>query len=168
MIDHILEPYQAQLGRDFQAYLNHAKRVYEYSCMLMLHRESKKLAIAAAFHDLDIWVGESMNYLPGSAALARKYIESNQLDLLADEVAFVIDRHHQLTPIKGNIEAEAFRKADLMDLSVGWVRFNIPKSIIIDAQRRFPRLGFTGLVTKKTMSYAVRHPLSPFPMMRIS
>jgi hypothetical protein len=166
VIGKILKRYQKHLGADYHAYVNHAERVHHYACILMLTRESKKLAIAAAFHDLDIWLHGTMDYLKGSSDLARDYLRVNRIDMLADEMAFIIEQHHKLTAIKGSPEAEAFRKADLIDLSAGVIKFNIPSSLIVETEQRFPRLGFTSLVTRKTISWALKHPLKPFPMMK--
>ncbi len=54
LIGQILHKYRDALGPDYHAYHNHAQRVYTYATTLLLMRENKKLAIAAAFHDLDM------------------------------------------------------------------------------------------------------------------
>lgn len=166
LITQLLHPYQETLGADYEAYHHHAQRVYGYAITFLLMRENRKLAIAAAFHDLDIWVSGSMDYLEGSAQLAEKYLAQSDFTYLPDEVRFIIQQHHQLSPIRGNIEAEAFRKADLVDLTSGWVRYNLPQSIVADTERRFPRHRFTRKMGAKIWSYAWRHPLKPFPMIR--
>lgn len=166
LITQILHKYATELGKDHDAYHNHAHRVYHYAVTFLLMRESRKLAIAAAFHDLDIWVGKSMDYLPGSVVLARSYLENSDFNILPDELEFIIKNHHKLRRVKGNIEAEAFRKADLTDLSGGRIRFNLPESIISETERKHPRLGFTKLVIKKSLSDAVRNPSRPFPMIK--
>ncbi len=154
------------MGEDYLPYLNHACRVYEYSLILLLQKENKKLAIAAAFHDLDIWAKGTMDYLNGSSELAIDHLKRYETSLLVDEMKFIIENHHKLNRIKGNMEAEAFRKADLVDLTGGFIKFNIPKSIIREIENKYPRLGFTKLVTKKVLKWAIRHPLKPFPMIR--
>lgn len=154
------------MGTDFEPYLNHCYRVYFYARTLLLMRENQKLAIAAAFHDLDIWVGKKVDYLPGSVALALDYLHKNQLGYLPDEMKFIITNHHRLRPIKGNIEAEAFRKADLIDLTSGLIHFNIPLQLVSKLEVEHPRLSFTGIVTKKVFRHALTHPLKPFPMIR--
>ncbi len=166
MIEKILRHHKKSLGKDYQPYLNHALRVYEYALILLLQRESKKLQVVSAFHDLDIWKSNSMNYLKGSENMAADYIKINRIDLLSDEVKFIISNHHKLTRIKGNVEAEAFRKADLIDLSSGWISYNIPKSLIVESERKYPRMGFTWIVVKKVLKYALLHPWNPFPMLR--
>jgi len=166
LISQILHKYRTALASDFLAYHNHCQRVYQYAITLLLMRESKKLAIAAAFHDLDIWTGKTMDYLDGSEALARKYLAEGDFEYLPDEVSFIIQQHHKLRHIKGNIEAEAFRKADLIDLTGGLIKFNLPKSLIIEAEQQFPREEFTKLITRKTLQHAWRHPGNPLPMVK--
>ena len=166
LITQILHRYKQELGKDFEAYHNHAQRVYQYAIIFLLMRENKKLAIASAFHDLDIWTSKSMDYLPGSAALARQYLLDSDFGLLPEEMDFIIQNHHKLRPITGNIEAEAFRKADLTDVTAGHRRFNIPESIISETEKKFPRKGFTPLVLKKSLVHALNHPLRPFPMIK--
>lgn len=163
----VLSNYKKELGADFHSYLNHVKRVYEYACMLRLERESELFQVAAIFHDLDIWVTGTMNYLGGSCDLAISHIQKNKLEIDQAELAKIISNHHRMTKVKDHPEAEAFRKADLIDLTAGWIRFNIPKSIIVDTERRYPRLGFTKSVLKKTGRWAVKHPFNPFPMIKI-
>lgn len=162
----ILTHYKEQLGSDYQGYLNHIKRVYEYSCLLRLERENELLMIASVFHDLDLWVSNTMDYLDGSVSLALGHVKKNDLGLDANLLEQVVTQHHKLTKIKNCPEAEAFRKADLIDLTSGWIRFNIPKSIIVDTERRYPRLGFTKKVLKKSVKWSFQHPFNPFPMMK--
>lgn len=163
----ILSQYKEQLGDDYQSYLNHVKRVYSYACMLRLERESDLLLVAAVFHDLDLWVSETMDYLNGSVSLSHAHVDKNNLALDKQLLSDVISLHHKLTKIKRKPEAEAFRKADLIDLTSGCIHFNIPRSIIVDTERRHPRLGFTKTVIKKTLKWSRRHPLNPLPMVKI-
>ena len=107
-----------------------------------------------------------MDYLPGSEQLARDYLKGGDFDYLPDEIAFFIKSHHKLWPIKGNIEAEAFRKADLIDLTGGWIRYNIPESIISETERAFPRENFTKVISSRVLKHAFRHPFRPFPMIK--
>lgn len=166
MIPNILAPYSAILGADFQGYSNHASRVYYYSITLLLMKQNKKLAIAAAFHDLDIWVNNDLDYLPGSAALACKYLKDQKLNYLPDEMQYIINNHHKMSRISGNIEAEAFRKADLIDLTGGRIKFNIPKVLIREIEDKYPRLNFSRTIAKKVIKHMLKNPLHPLPMLR--
>lgn len=166
LITQILHKFKHELGDDFEAYHNHSQRVYHYAITLLLFRESKKLAVCAAFHDLAIWMSSRMDYLESSAELAQKYLAVSDFQMLPDEVSFIIQQHHKLRKIKGNIEAEAFRKADLIDLSAGHIHFNIPLSLVQRIESQYPRLNFTSLIIRKTLNHAVKHPLKPLPMLK--
>lgn len=166
LITQILHKHREALASDHTTYHHHAQRVYHYAITLLLMRENKKLAIAAAFHDLDIWVSGTLDYLHGSGELARQYLNQSDFKYLPDEMNFIIQQHHQLTQIKGNIEAEAFRKADLIDLSGGHIRFNLPRSIISAAESQYPREGFSRMMMKKVCQGALKNPLNPLPMIK--
>ncbi|MBV6644411.1 MAG: hypothetical protein KI790_03125 [Cyclobacteriaceae bacterium] len=165
-IDAMLNPFRKVLGSDFQAYRNHACRVYSYACILLLMRENQKLALVAAFHDLDIWYSSTMDYLSGSSKLAKHYASDRKLPFLEDEIDFMISSHHSLKRIKGNIEAEAFRKADLIDLTAGLLTFNLPRSMINYIERKYPRHKFSRMMFRKAITYAFSHPRKPFPMFK--
>lgn len=166
-IELILRKYEVTLGDDFEKYLNHAHRIYYYARTLLLKKESHKLAIVSAFHDLDIWVSGNMDYLPGSVLLVKEYLKENSFRFLPDEIRFIINNHHKISRIKGNIEAEAFRKADLIDLTGGLIRFNIPKGLIKETEVNYPRLSFTKCLLNKTLRHAISQPMRPFPMIRL-
>lgn len=166
LITEILKPYKDQLGLDYDAYHHHAQRVYQYAITFLLVREREKIAIAAAFHDLDIWVSGSMNYLNGSVQLCKEYLAQTESGILPDEIAFFIQQHHKIRPILGNEEAEAFRKADLVDLSGGRIHFNLPKSIIWETEQNYSRLGFSKIMLRKSLLHAFKNLQNPFPMIK--
>jgi hypothetical protein len=80
----------------------------------------------------------------------------------------MIELHHKLTPCRGERDAlvEAFRRADLTDLSFGFIRFGLPRSFVREVQARFPAAGFHGRVVRLVGGWAMTHPLRPLPMMR--
>jgi hypothetical protein len=166
LIKQILNKHRSALGDDFIAYHNHCQRVYYYAITLLLMRENKKLAITAAFHDLDIWTGNTMDYLGGSADLAKAYLAESDFSYLPDQVAFIIHQHHKLTSIKGDIESEAFRKADIIDITSGFIHYNIPMSLIASIEKTYPRNRFTRTIVKRSTRHAFLHPLRPFPMIK--
>ncbi|MFT6855268.1 MAG: hypothetical protein ACJA0X_001242 [Cyclobacteriaceae bacterium] len=165
-IANILNSYKHFLKNDFSSYCHHCQRLYQYSLTLLLMKENRKLAICAAFHDLDIWVSRDMDYLSNSSEMAIDYCKKNQLNFLFDEINFVISNHHKIKKIKGNIEAEAFRKADLIDLSAGFVKYHLPKSIGQELEEKYPRLKFSRIISVKILKYALRNPQKPLPMIK--
>jgi len=86
--------------------------------------DRKKLIIAAAFHDIGIWSDHTIDYLPPSVALARKYLNENGLEEWVEEIELIIDMHHKIRPYKNARYplVEWFRRADLVDFSLGSVK----------------------------------------------
>ena len=165
LITNILSKYKKSLGDDFESYHNHAQRVYALCLLMLLEKENQSIAIAAAFHDLDIWIGQTMDYLSGSKELAVKYLKSKKLEEHEEDVRMMISNHHKILPVKQAVVAEIFRKADLIDLTSGFVKFNLPKSLIKDLEEQYPRREFSKKITKMALKYAINHPTRPFPML---
>jgi len=165
-IPSILEEFKQVLSVDYSGYLNHCLRVYSYSKILLLVKEHRKMAIASAFHDLAIWTEGNMDYLDSSTLLATDYCEKKNILFLPDEIKYIINNHHKITKISDHIEAEAFRKADLIDLTAGIVRFNLPKSIIQETEKKYPRRHFTKQIFSKIIRHALLNPKSPLPMIK--
>ena len=82
LVDAILVPWRETIGADWDGYRNHAQRVAHFCGALGVAAPDtqRKIAIAAAFHDLGIWSAGTMDYLPPSAALAREYLHAHGLD----------------------------------------------------------------------------------------
>lgn len=54
-----------------------------------------------------------------------------------------IEYHHDLRPQwRRGHETELLRRADLIELSGGWLRLGVPRAVIDDVFRRVPRTGF--------------------------
>lgn len=73
--------------------------------------------------------------------------------------------HHKIRSADDRL-SETFRRADLIDVSRGLIRWGltcIQLRQVIDA---FPYLGFHGWLAGNLTRYAVRHPTSPAPMIR--
>ncbi|MFY0626949.1 MAG: hypothetical protein JXR07_11675 [Reichenbachiella sp.] len=170
-IEGILQYYTKALGANYNAYRNHVYRVYHLT-LLLIKKEidqttQEQLAIAASFHDLGIWTHNSMDYLGPSSDLSDQYIKENAMN---NEVSVrqIIDHHHKLSPYKGeNAQiVESFRKADLIDLSSGYIKFGLPASFYQNLKDEFPFLGFHRLIYGKVIKHAISHFWKPFPMMK--
>jgi hypothetical protein len=82
----------------------------------------------------------------------------------------MIDQHHRLRRVVEGPEpevVEAFRRADLVDLSRGVLRAGLPRELISELAARFPYAGFHGFLARTGLRWAVRHPLRPLPMVRL-
>ncbi len=126
-----------------------------------------KLAVAAAFHDLDAFT--SLDYLASSIRAQDAWLESTGRGGWRDELGVVVAEHHRLTPCRGPYAglAEAFRRADLADLTQGLVCWGIPRSHVRAVRAAFD-VGpfFTRVVPSAIARQLLHHPLDPIPILR--
>ncbi|MNK78132.1 hypothetical protein D3C87_977510 [compost metagenome] len=101
-------------------------------------------------------------------ALAVDYLETRQRPELIDEVSALILEHHKVRPYRfaNATTVEAFRRADLIDVSLGLVRFGLPRAYIKTVQSTFPDHGFHGMLMRQSVRQFLRSPLRPLPMFR--
>lgn len=168
LIQNILATYRQQLGAQYTGYLNHCTRTYNYTTLLTDTNETdrKLLAIAIAFHDIGIWTAHTFDYLPPSVALAHQYLNANNLTEHKNLVEQIIVNHHKLSAYKGNKLAEAFRKADLIDLTFGVVKFGIDGHTIKKLYKQYPSSGFHSFIAGRIVRNIIRHPLNPLPIVK--
>lgn len=169
-VDGILASWRRELGDDFDGYRNHVHRVVRFALALRgcTPEERDLVVLAACFHDLGIWTAGTFDYLPPSVALARRYLERVGRAADAPLVVEMIERHHQL---RRHCDArqplvEVFRRADLVDLSLGRVRFGLPRHEVAAVRAAFANAGFHRTLLRLTARRWLRHPLSPLPMLR--
>ncbi|MFY0639773.1 MAG: hypothetical protein JXR16_01920 [Bermanella sp.] len=174
-LEELFEPLQDVIGDDFQGYRNHVYRMVQFSWALKLSKgetvsdeEEQKMMIAAVFHDIGIWVGNTLDYLDPSVPPAMAYLDAHQLSAWKEEVTLMITEHHKLHEYKGSHQniVELFRKGDLVDFSLGLARFHLPKNFVKDMQAALPNAGFHKSLLKKGAKWFLRHPLNPAPMMK--
>ncbi len=163
--------YQLPIDKDLQAYKNHVYRMFNYAAWYINYDEDelRKLAIAAAFHDIGIWTHSTFDYLAPSEQTAMQYLQRFALpEAWSMEVGLMIERHHQVKQYNGLFRknVEAFRKADLADLSKGLIRGKLPFAAVTQSVDVFPYLGFHGLLVGFAAKQFFAHPLNPFPMLR--
>ena len=170
-IDGILKEYQSVIGRDYQGYLNHCKRVA--ACCLILCQDQRqevceKIAIAVAFHDIGIWTAKTIDYIEPSVEEMHKYLTSNQLLDWQEEITLMISEHHKLTITKC-LEyplVEHFRQADYADFSFGFIRSGIPMSEFKKLTHQFPNAGFHKALMALGVKRLFKKPWSPLPMFK--
>lgn len=171
LLEQLLDRWSAQLGPDRLPYQNHCYRMLNF-CFALAPRSSaedrEKMVIAAAFHDLGIWSDGTIDYLPPSCVRAADYLREAGKAEWIPEIERLIDEHHKLRVYKDPRFplAEVFRKADLVDVSLGLVRFGIPSAEVKAIKAAFPNEGFH----KKLMSLAggwfKQHPLNAPPFLK--
>lgn len=103
------------------------------------------LACAGLLHDMALYPGASRGgvYTADGAAFARELLggkgfEGARLELLER----AIDRHHDLRPQwTAGLEVELVRRADLVDVSAGLIRFGLPRAWLRTLGHELPRDG---------------------------
>ena len=168
LIEDILKQHRHSLSVHYDKYRNHVYRVFNLTLLL---RENEKtdtnaLAVAAAFHDIGIWTADTLDYLEPSIALAKEYIKDNQLKVSAKLVERIIANHHKVTNYKEDALAEAFRKADLVDLSLGVISHGVSHREILDLYHLFPEAGFHLFIAGQVIRHSVKHPFNPLPIFK--
>lgn len=173
LLDDALEHHAAQLGRDFTGYRNHTYRVANFCCVLAeMHGRPvdehalRAISIAAAFHDLGIWTEHTWDYLPPSQRRAHDWLQVRGGERCRAQVDEMIGQHHKLTTYRDDVLVEAFRLADLADVSRGLVASRIPRPFLREVFGHYPNAGFHRRLLHFSCRHLLRHPLNPMPMMR--
>jgi hypothetical protein len=170
LLDELLEGYRPVLGPDYDAYRNHCLRLFNF-CVALAGDEKaaeNKIAIAAAFHDLGIWTDNTLDYLAPSQLLAQRYLEKSFKASWCKEIDAMIGEHHKLTRYRENPSwlVEPFRKADLIDLSGGLIRYRLPDDFVSDVLDAYPNAGFHKMLARLAVKRLKTNPFSPLPMMK--
>ncbi|APR86596.1 Metal-dependent phosphohydrolase, HD subdomain protein [Minicystis rosea] len=169
IVDDLLAAWREALGRDAEGYRGHVYRVLNFARALAGTREADDaIAAAALFHDLGIWSDGTFDYLDPSARRAREHVKANLPGVDAAEVERMIRLHHKLTPCppEAGPLAEALRRADLADVSLGLLRSGLPRSFVREVREAFPNAGFHRCLLRVSTQWIVRHPTRPLPMMK--
>lgn len=170
LLDEILALYRSEIGSDYSGYRNHVYRMVNFCFAQNDFDETakEKIVIAGCFHDIGIWTGDTFDYLPPSVDAADGYLEaSGRLDWV-HEINPMIDLHHRLRKYSdtGNPLVEVFRRGDLVDVSLGFVKCGLPGSFIGEVKVAFPNAGFHKQLARRAGRWFVRHPLNPLPMVK--
>ena len=171
LLDDLLAQYAGALGPDLLGYRHHAYRVVNL-CAALSSREPlplEKMAIVAAFHDLGIWTAHTFDYLEPSIVLARDYLARANRSDWSPEIETTIIEHHKIRSYHAQPTwlVEPFRKADLIDVSRGTLKFGLSRNLIRELYNEFPSAGFHRRLLALSMKRLRSHPLSPWPMIRV-
>jgi hypothetical protein len=135
----------------------HCLRVYEIAGELGRRRgddvDRELLLCAAWLHDAGLYQGDGAS--EGSYVLEGRHLVERVLapfEWPADRLQRVgdaVERHHELRPqwARGT-EVELMRRADLIDVSGGLVRFGLDRGWLHDLSARVPRRGMYGGIGK--------------------
>lgn len=172
LIEEILDAHAGSSRGDvagYAGYRGHVYRVFNFARVLVDEADDRddKLAIAAAFHDVEAFAG--LDYLAPSIRVQDAWLERTGRGAWADELAVIVAEHHRFTPYRGPYArlAEPMRRADLADVSQGLIRSGIPRDHV-RAVREAIDVGpfFTRTVPRAAVRNLVRHPLDPLPHTR--
>lgn len=170
LLDEILSEWRPLIGKDYAGYRNHVCRMLNFCLALRdcTPEESEKLIIAGAFHDIGLWTGNTLDYLPPSLPPARDYLQRRGQQDWTTEIELMITEHHKLRPYTNAAYplVELFRKGDLVDFSLGTVTFGLPRHFIRQVKDAFPNEGFHANLAKLGGKWFLKHPLNPVPMMK--
>ena len=123
------------------AYRAHVYRVINFARALSPTAPDldDKLAIAAAFHDIGVF--DTLDYLVPSITAQDRWLQRTGRQAWSEELAVVVAEHHRLTRYGADRPhaalAEAMRRADLIDVSQGVIRFGLPKTYVREVRRCF-------------------------------
>ncbi|WP_211242908.1 HD domain-containing protein [Sinimarinibacterium sp. CAU 1509] len=170
LLDELLARYAAPLGGDHLAYRNHCQRMANFALALSgdTPEHRRKISIAAAFHDLGIWTHHTFDYLAPSEQLAEGYLDDVDASAWTPEIRAMIREHHKIRRYREKPAAlvEAFRQADLVDVSLRLIRFGLPRPFLREVSAAFPNAGFHKRLVQLAWQRLRTHPFSPMPMMR--
>jgi len=168
LLEEILGARKGEIGGDFAGYKNHVYRMINF-CFAQGEfgaEERDKIIIAGCFHDIGIWTGRTFDYLPPSIASAREYLTQTNRETWIPEIALMIDQHHKLGKYPENQLTEVFRKGDLVDFSLGFVKCGLPNEYVKSVKKQFPNAGFHKGLAKLAGRWICRHPLNPVPVLK--
>jgi hypothetical protein len=168
-VDDVLHDHATALGRDFVAYRNHVYRIVNLCVAIVGPSSLEKVAVAAVFHDLGIWTNGTFDYIAPSIALAHDYLVARAREEWTAEIEGMIAYHHKITrsTVDPDSLTEAFRRADWIDVTRGLRRFGIPRPFVARLFATWPSAGFHWRLVTLTLDRFRRHPLTPFPMVRL-
>jgi hypothetical protein len=166
-IELLMRQFKPSLGADYDKYKNHVYRVF-LNCLLMDNEKNneEKYAVAAVFHDIGIWTNSTFDYLDYSIEQVKIYLTENDKQDWLTEISLMISWHHKMSKYAGDhtIIVEIFRKADWIDVSLGFLTYGLSKQNIQANRREFPNLGFHIFLIKETLKSFFKHPFNPLPM----
>jgi len=170
LLEDIFSDWEKVIGSEYPGYRNHVYRMIHFCLALKdcSDEEREKIIIAGAFHDIGIWVEDTIDYLPPSLPPAEDYLNSRGLEAWSEEIKLMILEHHKLTKYKNEhyLLVELFRKGDLVDFSLGTFKFGIPKTYVQELKAKFPNAGFHKNLAKRAGKWFLKHPMDPAPMMK--
>ncbi len=170
LLEEIFSQWKEIIGNDYQGYRNHVYRMVHFCIALgnPTDEEREKIIIAGAFHDIGIWIEDTVDYIPPSLPPAMDYLKKRKLEAWSAEIELMITEHHKIREYKDDTYplVEIFRKGDLVDFSFGLVKFGLPATYVNQVKTAFDNADFHKSLGKRALKWFLKHPLNPAPMMK--
>jgi hypothetical protein len=163
LAEEILESHRHRARGDdagYDAYKAHVYRVVNFARGLTPDGPDRddKLAIAVAFHDLAAF--DTLDYLVPSIEAQDAWLQQTGREAWSDELALIVAEHHRFSaygPARPHAPlVEAVRRADLVDVSQGLIRFGIPSSYVKEVRGAFDAGAFFKRVIPSGTLRAIR------------
>ena len=124
------------------------------------------LGLAAFFHDAGIWFDHTWDYLAPS--VRRALADLSPADTAqAELVSALISEHHRLRRARHSDPlVEAFRRADLIDITAGLISAGVPREQYRTLVETYPSRGFRPMLLKAFGRGLRESPWNPMPMMK--
>jgi HD domain-containing protein len=168
LAEEILESHRHRAHGDdagYDAYKAHVYRVVNFARALAPDGPDRddKLAISVAFHDLAAF--DTLDYLVPSIEAQDAWLRQTGREAWSDELALIVAQHHRLSgygPARPYAPlVEAVRRADLVDVSQGLIRFGVPHSYVKEVRAAFDAGAFFKRVIPLGTLRAVRQLQQP-------
>lgn len=168
LAEEILESHRDRAHGDdagYDAYKAHVYRVMNFARALSPDTPERddKLAIAVAFHDLAAF--DTIDYLVPSIEAQDAWLQRTSRQAWSDELVLIVAQHHRLSTYgSGRPHAplvEAVRRADLVDVSQGLIRFGLSKAYVDEVRASFDARVFFRRVIPSGTWRAIRQRQQP-------
>jgi len=168
LAEEILESHRHRAHGDdagFDGYKAHVYRVVNFARAMTPATSDRddKLAIAAAFHDLAAF--DTLDYLAPSIEAQDAWLKHTGREAWSDELALIVAEHHRMiryrAPRPHAALVEAVRRADLVEVSGGLIRFGLPASFVKEVRGAFDASVFFNRVIPMGTLRAVRKHQQP-------
>ncbi|MDT7588131.1 MAG: hypothetical protein QOE32_5681 [Pseudonocardiales bacterium] len=168
--DQLFERHASVFGPDLPVYRGHVHRVIGVvglQCDVPAD-VAVPLGVAGFFHDAGIWFDGTWDYLPPSVRRAAAELgEADQPH--AELVSSLISEHHRLRRARHDDPlVEAFRRADLTDVSAGLIPApGVSRDRYRELTSVYPANGFRPMLLKAFGRGLREAPLRPAPMIKL-
>ncbi len=142
--------------------MRHIAAALAASCRWSIDEEV--LTVASILHDIGLYptVSRGGVYTADGAALAREILaDRGWTPARIERCAEAIDRHHELrSQLARGEEVEALRRADLVELSGGWVNYGLKRRWLRALNAAVPRRGLATELAKQIGAALRERPLT--------